>query len=171
LNLLESAGKPAINEAISTLPDLYRNASLTKDELFLEYLLSVIYVESRFDRKAISPKEARGLMQMTAIAVRQAVTNCKLKPLNDLTRLHDSHTNVKYGSCFLKGLNDEMSGDWTRTLIAYNGGYAQLIKYDRGQAIASETANYVLQVERTLNTICRRGRMDSPIASTLKGND
>lgn len=155
LNLLEAVGKSSESEAVARLPQLYREASISQEEEFMEYLLSVIYVESRFDRKAISPKEARGLMQMTLPAVQDAARSCSLKPLGDMNRLHDSHTNVKYGSCYLKKLHMEMDRDWRRTLIAYNGGYAQLIKYDKGQPIASETANYVLQVERILSSVCR----------------
>jgi len=160
LNLLDAAGKPTTNETIAGLPALYREASLHKDKEFMEYLLTIIYVESRFDKKAISSADARGLMQMTAIAVREAVGSCpSLKPLGNITKLHDSVTNVKYGSCFLKKMYDDMEGDWTRTLILYNGGYAQLNRYNKGQEIASETANYVLKVTRFRKEICHAERI------------
>lgn len=159
LNLLEAAGK--VGPHVDGLPDLYRKASLTKDVEFLEYLLSIIYVESRFNKLAVSPMEARGLMQMTEIAVKEVVVSCSsLKPLGDISRLHDSVTNVKYGSCYLQKLYTEMDGDWTRTLITYNGGYRALQQYDKGNAINHETANYVLHVQRTLNTICRQKRTE-----------
>lgn len=134
----------------------FRKSSVRKDEEFLEYMLSVIYVESRFDSTAISPAEARGLMQMTGIAVREAVSKCSLKPVQDPDKMHINELNIKYGSCYLAHLHDEMDGNWTRTLITYNGGYRQLIRYDRGLQIAQETANYVLQVNRILDTVCRR---------------
>ena len=165
LNLLEAAGKDGPHT--DGLPDLYRKASLTKDVEFLEYLLSSIYVESRFNKLAVSSMEARGLMQMTEIAVKDAVVSCSsLKPLGDISKLHDSVTNVKYGSCYLKKLFTEMDGDWTRTLITYNGGYRALQQYDKENAINHETANYVLHVQRTLNTICRQKRTEIiPIAN------
>lgn len=134
----------------------FRKSSVRKDEEFLEYMLSVIYVESRFDSTAISPAEARGLMQMTGIAVREAVSKCSLNPVQDPDKMHINELNIKYGSCYLAHLHDEMDGNWTRTLITYNGGYRQLIRYDRGLQIAQETANYVLQVNRILDTVCRR---------------
>jgi soluble lytic murein transglycosylase-like protein len=155
LNLLREAGKHG--EHVTGLPELYSRASVDKSEEFMQYLLSIIYVESKFNKLAISPALAYGLMQMTEIAVREAAGNCpSLRMLGDMSKLHDSYTNVKYGSCFLKKLLTDMDGDWTRTLIAYNGGYAQLIKYDRGDTITHETSNYVLKVNRALNKICRQ---------------
>lgn len=155
--LMQDAGKGGTEQAITGTVDKYRNASLTKDEEFLEYVLSIMYVESGFNAGAISPMDARGLMQMTSIAVKEAAGNCpSLRPLGDVAKLHDSTTNVKYGSCFLKKLYDEMNGDWTRTLIAYNGGYRALMQYDKGQTINQETANYILKVDRALRKICRK---------------
>lgn len=134
----------------------FRKSSVRKDEEFLEYMLSVIYVESRFDSTAISPAEARGLMQMTGIAVREAVSKCSLNPVQDPDKMHINELNIKYGSCYLAHLHEEMEGNWTRTLITYNGGYKALRDYDRGLQMNRETANYVLQVNRILDTVCRR---------------
>jgi hypothetical protein len=162
LNLLEAAGRRTDNDYVQGLPGKYRAASLNQEEEFMEYLLSIIYVESRFDGKAVSNMDARGLMQMTEIAVREAAISCpSLRPLGDIAKLHDSHTNVKYGSCFLKKLYEELDGDWTRTLIAYNGGYRALQAYDKGLTVNQESANYVLKVNRALHTICRKNRVDT----------
>lgn len=156
LNLLFKAGKNG--KESHSLPDLYRTHSVSDDEEFMEYLFSIIYVESRFNRKAVSHADAHGLMQLTKPAVKEAIQSCNLRPLSNMAKLHDSVTNIRYGSCYLKKLLEEMNGDWTRTLIVYNGGYVQLERYNQGLAIASETANYVLQVNRTLEVICRAGR-------------
>lgn len=158
LNLLEAVNRNG-TEA-QTLPDLYRNHSVSDEQEFLEYMLSIMYVESGFNRKAISHADAYGLMQMTRIAVEEAVHkgNCNLRPLGDMNKLHDSVTNVKYGTCFLKKINDEMNGDWRRTLILYNGGYNALLRFEKGQNIPLETANYILKVEKALIEICRKPR-------------
>lgn len=157
-NLLEEVGK--IGTETEKLPDLYRRHSANGEQEFLEYMFSIMYVESGFNRKAVSHADAYGLMQMTRVAVEEAVRNgnCNLRPLGDMNKLHDSVTNVKYGTCFLKKINDEVGGDWKRTLILYNGGYTQLTRYNKGDSIASETANYVLKVERALLEICRKPR-------------
>lgn len=158
VNLLEAVGKNGVES--QQLPELYRKHSASEEEEFLEYMFSIMYVESAFNRKAVSHADAYGLMQMTRIAVEDAVLkgNCNLRPLGDMNKLHDSVTNVKYGTCFLKKINDEVNGDWKRTLILYNGGYIQLQRYEKGESIASETANYVLKVERALQEICRKPR-------------
>lgn len=152
--LFNAAGKGGTH--VGGLLALYRKASRDPENVeFMQYVLSVMYQESRFNRTALSSADAYGLMQMTVPAVEDAVRHCKLKPLSDMSKLHDSYTNVKYGTCYLKKLNDEMGGDWTRTLIAYNGGYVALAKYDKGDSINNETSNYVLLVNRALNNICR----------------
>lgn len=116
--------------------------------------MAIIYVESGFDHHARSQQGARGLMQLTAPAIQDATEYCELRPITDMNRLYDSVTNIRYGTCFLKKIHEEVELDWTRTLILYNGGYAQLLKYERGESIASETANYVLKVQRA-REICR----------------
>lgn len=122
----------------------------------MEYLLAVIYTESRFNRNAKSVQDAYGLMQITQVAADEAASRCQLKSVTSMASLHDSATNIRYGSCYLSYLLEEMDGDLDRTLIVYNGGYRQLQRYDRGESIVAETANYVLLVNRTLK-MCRGG--------------
>lgn len=153
MRLLGEAGKGSGPE-VQKLPALYHKHSKRKDLEFMQYLMSVIYVESRFNRQAVSQADAYGLMQMTRIAVQESVDTCKLKAVPDMTHLFDSATNIRYGTCYLKKLIDDMGGDWTRALIVYNGGYAQLQRYDRGDVLVTETANYVIQVNRALG-ICK----------------
>lgn len=130
------------------LPLLYQKHSVSRDSEFVKYLYAVIYVESHFNKRALSPQQAYGLMQLTDGAVRDAVEHCGLRPVPDMEHLFDSVTNIRYGTCYLKKLLDDTEGDWTRTLILYNGGYKALTRYDRGDTINYETANYVLLVER-----------------------
>lgn len=169
LRLIDAAGK--LNDTSADVVNIYLNATKETDVEFLEYMMSIIYVESQFNRNAISPMQARGLMQMTLPAVQEAAQFCNIKQLPDLTKLHDSHTNIKYGTCFLRKLYDELDGDWTRVLITYNGGYRQLIKYDKGETIATETANYVLKVERALRTICRKKLTDTNNSEILNNKE
>lgn len=151
IKLLREAGKTG-PETVK-LPALYSRASNDKDTEFLMHMLAVIYVESAFNKQAKSQAEAHGLMQMTEIAVKDAAKHCNIKPVS-VSNLFDSYTNVKYGTCYLGKLLQDMNGDWERALVTYNGGYAQLQKYDRGETIASETANYVLKVRRAIK-LCR----------------
>lgn len=145
--LMREAGKTG--PEIDTLSDLYSRASTDKDVEFRLYMMAVIYTESRFNSKAVSIADAHGLMQMTEIAVIDAAKHCNLQPVR-MDNLFDSYTNVQYGTCYLAKLLGETEGDWDRALVAYNGGYVQLQRYDRGVNIASETANYVLKVKKAV---------------------
>jgi soluble lytic murein transglycosylase len=145
--LMREAGKTG--PEIEMLSDLYSRASTDKDVEFRLYMLAVIYTESRFNSKAVSIADAHGLMQMTEIAVIDAAKHCNLQPVR-MDNLFDSYTNVQYGTCYLAKLLGETEGDWDRALVAYNGGYVQLQRYDRGVNIASETANYVLKVKKAV---------------------
>lgn len=152
VNLLRACGNRLLEEAGKTgpvsreLPELYWKASVNKQDEFMLYVYAVIYVESRFNKMAVSPVGARGLMQMTDIAVAEATRQCAgLR--NAKPNLHDSYTNVKYGTCYLKYAY-EFTGNWRAALIMYNGGFQQLNKYKKGMPITAETSNYVIQVER-----------------------
>lgn len=145
--LMREAGKTG--PEIEMLSDLYSRASTDKDVEFRLYMMAVIYTESRFDSKAVSIADAHGLMQMTELAVIDAAKHCNLQPVR-MDNLFDSYTNVQYGTCYLAKLLRETDGDWDRALVAYNGGYAQLSRFDKGLNIASESANYVLKVKRAV---------------------
>jgi len=147
LLLMREAGKTG--PELDALSDLYSRASTDKDVEFRLYMMGVIYTESRFDHKAVSIADAHGLMQMTELAVIDAAKHCNLQPVR-MDNLFDSYTNVQYGTCYLAKLLQETEGDWDRALVAYNGGYAQLQRFDKGLNIAGETANYVLKVKRAV---------------------
>lgn len=147
LLLMREAGKTG--PELDALSDLYSRASTDKDIEFRLYMMGVIYTESRFDHKAVSIADAHGLMQMTELAVIDAAKHCNLQPVR-MDNLFDSYTNVQYGTCYLAKLLQETEGDWDRALVAYNGGYAQLQRFDKGLNIAGETANYVLKVKRAV---------------------
>ncbi len=68
-----------------------------------------------------------------------------------MTTLLEPGKNIRYGTCYLRQALEYTSGDWTRALVMYNGGYKQLAKYDNGGNIASETAQYILQVQTVLS--------------------
>jgi soluble lytic murein transglycosylase-like protein len=120
--------------------------SARKDSEFLTYLLALAYVESRFITTAISSRNARGIMQLTPPAVTDAGEYCRIPRQLTVKQLHNMSTNVTYGSCFLARLREKY--DWVRTLIYYNSGLRGLFLYEAGVQLPTETANYVLQVQR-----------------------
>lgn len=127
-----------------------RNAiGLDRSDEFAMYVLSIMYVESRFLTTAVSHRNAYGLMQITSPAIQDAAEYCAL-PRNP-RNLFGVTTNVQYGSCYLSKIWEQQGRDWTRSLIIYNGGYRGLTQYETGTNINLETANYVLQVRRMVS--------------------
>ncbi|MBF0264882.1 MAG: lytic transglycosylase domain-containing protein [Gammaproteobacteria bacterium] len=85
----------------------------TKAKLDPELVLSVIQVESNFDKFAISSAGARGLMQIMPFWLKEIG-----KP-ND--NLFDISTNLRFGCTILKYYLDIEKGNLTRALARYNG--------------------------------------------------
>lgn len=123
---------------------------------FLMFAASVIAAESGFNRFAISPSGAIGLMQVTIIGAKEAAIQCRLpysSGVNDsvlLARLMDSRANVKYGTCLLRYYLDQVKGNQLLALVLYNGGYGQLTRFVQTGTLTKETVEYVLRVNSYL---------------------
>jgi soluble lytic murein transglycosylase-like protein len=84
---------------------------------FSPYLtMAIIYVESRFNRRAVSKVGAIGLMQ-----VNYAVWKNELNI--DRRRLSQVDYNIELGLTILKGYLRETKGDIIKALLLYNNGY------------------------------------------------
>jgi hypothetical protein len=100
-----------------------------------ELVASVIAVESNFNPKAISWKDARGLMQlMPQTASRLGVKNA-----------FDPQQNIEAGTQYLKELLLRYNGNLELTLAAYNAGPERVQQY-RSVPPYRETVSYVRRV-------------------------
>lgn len=96
---------------------------------------AIVHAESAFDPKAVSPKGARGLMQlMPATAKRYGVR-----------KITDPAENLHGGTRYLRDLLKMFRNDLPRALAAYNAGEGAVRKY-RGIPPYAETRNYVRRV-------------------------
>jgi soluble lytic murein transglycosylase-like protein len=103
-----------------------------------ELITSVIAVESNFDPKAVSRKNARGLMQLLPeTAARLGVKN-----------VFDPKENIDAGTRYLKELLQLYNNDLVLTLAAYNAGPDNVQKYGTVPPFA-ETVSYVRRVKRS----------------------
>jgi soluble lytic murein transglycosylase-like protein len=103
-----------------------------------DLITSVIAVESNFDPKAVSRKNARGLMQLLPeTAERLGVKN-----------VFDPQDNIDAGTRYLKELLQMYNNDLVLTLAAYNAGTDSVQKYGRVPPYA-ETITYVQRVKRS----------------------
>jgi soluble lytic murein transglycosylase-like protein len=101
-------------------------------------LYSIMHQESSFKSRAISPKGARGLMQlMPGTAMRYGVTN-----------IFDPRQNIEGGARYLRFLLDHFDGDVNLALAGYNAGEGAVEKYGWSIPPYSETQEYVRRISR-----------------------
>jgi hypothetical protein len=101
-----------------------------------DLIASVIAVESNFDPKAISRKNARGLMQLLPeTAARLGVKN-----------IFDPQENIDAGTHYLRDLLQQYKNDLVLALAAYNAGPLRVQQYGRVPPYR-ETISYVRRVK------------------------
>lgn len=103
-----------------------------------DLITSVIAAESNFDPKAISRRNARGLMQLLP------VTAASLGVKN----IFDPAENIDAGTRYLRELLQFYKNDLALTLAAYNAGPDRVQRYGRVPPFA-ETITYVRRVKQT----------------------
>ena len=140
-----------------TLPVPYAElirAAAQKHGVNQELIASVIAVESNFNPRAVSPKLARGLMQLLPeIAARFAVAD-----------VFDPGQNIEAGTRYLKELLARYNQDLALALAAYNAGPDRVEQY-RGVPPFAETRTYVRRVTQKLSEHRKhRGRAQPPSA-------
>lgn len=143
LNLLAALGieeTPERRELILSVPD--------------PRILTIIAVESRFDEKAESPKGAKGLLQITPIAVKAAQEFCPDIPEDAVDRLFEPEINIRVGSCFFYKLLTRYDDNLKYTLLHYNCGGDCVDAIRRFRPINTETANYYLTFTELYDTVC-----------------
>ncbi|HEX6043961.1 MAG TPA: lytic transglycosylase domain-containing protein [Pyrinomonadaceae bacterium] len=106
-------------------------------------IYSIMHQESGFQRRAMSHKGARGLMQlMPGTAARFGVTN-----------IWDAKQNIEGGARYMRFLLDLFSGDVKLALAGYNAGEGAVLKYGYQVPPYSETREYVRRIGRRYSLI------------------
>lgn len=122
------------------------------------YLIaSIINVESSYNKEAISPKAARGLMQIGPQTGEWASEELGLENYSE-EKLFDPDTNIMIGSWYLDRLKMEFDDNLDHILIAYNAGSGNLNKWLENEEYSKdgeevfnipfeETRNYLVKVK------------------------
>ncbi len=123
-----STGKPAIDALIR------ENGAAFGVDPYL--IFCVMEQESQFNSRALSPKGARGLMQlMPGTARRFGVRN-----------VHDPAQNIRGGTRYLKELTEMFKGRVDLVLASYNAGEGAVRRYGHQIPPYRETRNYVKRI-------------------------
>jgi Transglycosylase SLT domain len=130
---------PAVKSPVA-LSEVVNTASATY-HLDPDLVNSVIHAESGFNAHAVSPKGARGLMQL------MPQTAGKLG-VNDA---FDPEANVTGGSRYLRELLERYNFDLIKALAAYNAGPERVEQY-QGVPPFRETRAYVARIVHEYNT-------------------
>ena len=89
---------------------------------------SIINVESNFDVKAKSSKDARGLMQISPVTADWAAKELDLTDFT-LESLYEPDINIRIGCWYLSVLAKEYDNNLEVILAAYNGGSGNVNKW------------------------------------------
>jgi len=123
--------------------DGYITESAQRNRLDPLLLYSIMHQESSFKRGAISPKGARGLMQlMPGTAARFGVKN-----------IFDPKQNIEGGARYVNFLLNRFDGDLSLTLAGYNAGEGAVEKYGWRIPPYAETQEYVRRISRRYNLL------------------
>lgn len=121
-----------------------------------EFIYAIINTESGFDAKEVSPKGARGLMQIMKSTAEWAASNENIEDF-DYDNIYDPELNIHIGCWYVSWLNDKFDSNKTLVLAAYNAGTGNIAKWlssdeysDDGKSLSKipfkETNDYVKKV-------------------------
>lgn len=112
--------------------------SAVRNQLDPVLIYATMHQESSFKARAISPKGARGLMQlMPGTAARFGVTN-----------IFDPRQNIEGGARYLRFLLETFNGNVSLALAGYNAGEGAVMKYGWQIPPYAETQEYVRRISR-----------------------
>lgn len=96
-------------------------------ELETPLALAIARQESEFNRKAVSPADARGLMQLLPSTARHVARDLGIG--FDIHRLFEPEYNIKLGTHFLAGLVNRFSGSYILAIAGYNAGPGRSVQW------------------------------------------
>lgn len=133
-----------VSPSFKSVKHVLREASNTHD-IDIELLQALIATESGFDRTAVSPKGAVGLMQLMPDTARRYGVSADAKVTLE-KKLTDPRINVRAGSRYLRYLIDMFPGNLELALAAYNAGEGAVQRAGNRIPNYRETQNYVKTV-------------------------
>jgi hypothetical protein len=109
-----------------------------------DLIFGIIWVESRFNREAVSPVGARGLMQLMP---RTADYLAECIGWTGRHRSFDPEFNVAAGSYYIARLVKQFDGDEDLALAAYNAGPTKIRRWMKGSGLPRVSIEYHTMVQ------------------------
>lgn len=131
--LIESARSAAVAVQPGQIQRFIAEAA-ERQHLDHDLVSEVAWRESRFNQTAVSPRDAVGVMQLTAGTARALGVD-----------RYDVAQNIHGGAAYLRGMLDRYRGDVKLALAAYNAGPGAVDRY-RGVPPYRETQDYVAAI-------------------------
>jgi soluble lytic murein transglycosylase-like protein len=120
-------------------------------------LYSIMHQESTFKQGAVSPKGARGLMQLMPPTARRF----------GVSSIFDPRQNIEGGARYMRFLLDQFEGNVELALAGYNAGEGAVMKYGYRIPPYRETQEYVRRISRRYSLI--RDPLAARNANTMSG--
>lgn len=120
-----------------------------KNDLDPFLVAAIVNVESNYNREAVSPKDARGLMQIGPQTGLWAKQELEIENYTE-DLLFDPETNIKIGTWYLTRLEAEFNGNLDTMLAAYNAGSGNVSKWLEDDEYSKDNENlYNIPFEET----------------------
>lgn len=148
----------------SITSDKVKEVSKFVTEIASEYQLpedliyGIIWVESRFDPKAVSPVGARGLMQLMP---RTATYLAECIDWSGRANPFDPHFNITAGTYYIARLIRQFDGDEDLALAAYNAGPTKVRRWLADDGLPDVSIEYAAMVQ-TARTFFNRSGNTAP---------
>lgn len=101
---------------------------------------AIISVESKYQKDAVSKKNARGLMQISAQTGEWGAEVLDISEYNS-NMLFDPETNIRIGTWYLRQLKNQFNNDIDLVLAAYNAGSGNVAKWLKDERYSKDEAN------------------------------
>jgi len=134
--------------------ELIRKAA-AKYEVDADLVFSVVAAESNFNPKAVSRRNAHGLMQLLPETARRM----------GVSDIYDPAQNIDGGTRYLRDLLKRYQGDLALTLAAYNAGPGAVQRFGRIPPY-NETIQYVRAIRKTY--ALRKSNSEKPASDSAK---
>jgi Transglycosylase SLT domain len=140
-----------VSNNYKSVKHLLREAAAA-NQIDYELLQALISAESGFDRYAVSPKGAVGLMQLIPATAQRYGVNHDAKQTIE-KKLTDPQINIRAGAKYLRDLLALFPGQIELALAAYNAGEGAVQRAGNRIPNYPETQNYVKTVMQIYNSL------------------